>query len=413
VTTIAAVLRGPVTTRVHDVDELLAALPERGGAAWVRRGEGLVGRGEAARLDPGAGPGRFERAQRGLDEAFAAAPVEDLVGAPGTGPVAFASFAFDPDSAGSRVVVPGVVLGRRAGRSWRTVVGGGVVEDHRRDRVRLLPRPSRITYAGSSLPELSWLEAVADAAREVGTGRELRKVVLARDVQVTADEPLDVRVLAARLAERYAGCWTFLVDGLLGATPELLVRRTGGRVSSLVLAGTARRGDDDAEDAAIGSALQRSEKDREEHALAVASVRDVLAERCARLVVDPTPHLLRLANVQHLATRVEGVLDERATALELAGALHPTAAVCGTPRALALERIRAREGMDRGRYSGPVGWTDARGDGEFGIALRCAQLTDTGARLFAGNGIVAESLPELELEETRLKLRAMQSALED
>lgn len=398
---------GRVQREVVEAEDLLAMLPERDGTAWVRRGEGLVGRGTAGAADPGTGPGRFARAQEAVDALLGGGP-----GGAG-GPVAFASFTFDPAVPGSRVAIPAVLYTRRAGRTWRTaVIGAHGQPDTGADRVRLLPRAGRVVYAGSTLPELAWLEAVDRAAREIAAGGPLRKVVLARDVRVTTPEPLDVRILAARLAERYPDCWTFLVDGLLGATPELLIRRAGRHVWSIVLAGTARRGEDPRADAAVGAALQASAKDREEHALAVASVTAVLEPRCAGLSVDAAPRLLRLANVQHLATRVEGELATPLTALELAGALHPTAAVCGTPRALALDRIRALEGMDRGRYSGPVGWTDASGDGEFGIALRCAQLEPTGARLFAGNGIVGDSLPEVELEETRLKLRAVQSALE-
>jgi menaquinone-specific isochorismate synthase len=177
------------------------------------------------------------------------------------------------------------------------------------------------------------------------------------------------------------------------------------------LAGSAARGRDPEDDARIGEELLRSEKNRSEHRLAVESVRDVLAPRCAELRTDAEPWLLRLANVQHLATRLDGELAEPVPSLVLAGALHPTAAVCGTPTELALDRIRRLEDMDRGRYAGPVGWTDAGGDGEWGIALRCAEVDGHRARLFTGNGLVAGSLPELELEETRLKLLAMQSAL--
>jgi menaquinone-specific isochorismate synthase len=199
----------------------------------------------------------------------------------------------------------------------------------------------------------------------------------------------------------------------VGATPELLIRRRGASVESLVLAGTARRAAVEADDAAVGAELLSSAKDNREHEFAVDSVALVLAGVCDDLTVDDGPFLLKLANVQHLATRVRGRLAEPLSALELAGRLHPTAAVCGTPRAEAEGLIRRLEGMERGRYAGPVGWVDAAGDGEFGIALRCAEVNGARARLFAGNGIVADSRPEAELEETRLKLRAMQSALGD
>jgi menaquinone-specific isochorismate synthase len=199
----------------------------------------------------------------------------------------------------------------------------------------------------------------------------------------------------------------------VGATPELLIRREEQNVSSLVLAGTVPRGSTLAEDRAYGDGLLASAKDAEEHAYVVDSVRDVLARHCDRLEVAAAPSLLRLANLQHLATAVTGRLAADASALALAAELHPTAAVCGTPADAALELIRELEGMDRGRYAGPVGWLDSRGNGEWGIALRCAALDGTRARLFAGSGIVAGSDPRSELtEDQQPKFRPMQYAIE-
>jgi len=253
---------------------------------------------------------------------------------------------------------------------------------------------------------------------------DLSKVVLARDLYATASQDIDVRVLLARLAARYPDCWTFCCAGLVGATPELYIRRVGADVRSLVLAGTTPRGGSAAEDDALGAALLASAKDVEEHRYAVADVRAALAPLCDRLDIDEQPWLLRLANLQHLATGVTGrlagspqaapgaALSEHASALALAAALHPTAAVCGTPAGAAMELIRELEGMDRGRYAGPVGWVDARGNGEWGIALRCAELDGPRARLFAGCGIVADSDPVAELAETQVKFRPMQDALE-
>ncbi|HEX2028223.1 MAG TPA: isochorismate synthase, partial [Nitriliruptorales bacterium] len=398
------------TERVHVAGELLSLLPPTAGLAWLRRGEGLVGWGEAARVDPGTGDERFLRAARALRALADDADTHDPVGRPGTGLVAFASFTFDPRAPGSLLVVPQVTLGRRGRVGWRTTVGAGGAPE-------LVASPlaehhgERIRSAGSSLPDVAWLEAVAGAVHRIAAG-ELDKVVLARDHTVWSRAPFDARVLARRLAARFPDCWTFLCEGLLGATPELLIRRTERRVASLVLAGSAARGADPDEDRRLGEDLLASKKDRHEHELAVASVREVLAPRCLRLRLDDEPSLLRLANVQHLATRVSGTLGEDATALELAGALHPTAAVGGVPTEVALRVIRELEGMQRGRYAAPVGWVDARGDGEFGIALRCAELDGARARLFAGSGIVAGSLPEDELEETWWKLRAMQSAFQ-
>ncbi len=402
----------PATVPGPAAPDLLAHLPREQGLAWVRRGDGLVGWGEAARLAPGTGPARFARTAARLRELFADLGPPPAPGEPGAGAVAFASFTFDAETDGSVVVVPAGVLGRRDGRTWVTGVGAPPRPPEPTPQARLVPS-RRVVYSGSSLSEVRWMEAVDAAAREARGPSPLVKVVLARDEFVRSPEPLDARLLATRLAARFPSCWTFVCDGLVGATPELLIRRTGRAVTSLVLAGSAARGRDAEADARLGAALRSSAKDVGEHRLSVVSVRDRLAPLCTALAVDPEPFLLRLDNVQHLATRLSGTLAEPLTALEVAGALHPPAAVGGTPTALAVERIRALEGMDRGRYSGPVGWVDAAGDGEFGIALRCAELTPTGARLFAGAGIVAGSLPESELEETRLKLRAMQSVLDE
>jgi menaquinone-specific isochorismate synthase len=401
------------TGELSDLGDLLAHQPDPRGPVWVRRGEGIVGWGEALRVDLGTGA-PLVRAAEVLREVAAAADVEDPVGVAGSGLVGFVSTTFDPDVAGSVLLVPRVVLGRRDGRAWVTTIAAGAPAPPPPPigAVRAAPAPGRIRYAGAQVDELGWLEAVDRARRAISDGR-LDKVVLARDLAVWSTEPLDGRALARRLAERFPDCFTFAVDGLVGATPELLVRRSGPSVDSVVLAGTARRGGDAAEDAAIGRALLDSEKDRDEHLHAVASVREVLAPRLADLSVDE-PALLRLDNVQHLATGLRGRLRDTSTGvLDLAAALHPTAAVCGTPTADALALIRGLEGLDRGRYTGPVGWVGAHGDGELGIALRCALVDGTRARLYAGAGVVGASLPEAELEETRLKFRAMQAALGD
>jgi menaquinone-specific isochorismate synthase len=256
---------------------------------------------------------------------------------------------------------------------------------------------------------------VADAVAAIRAGG-LRKVVLARDMFATAAEPIDARLLLRRLASRYPDCFTFACDGMVGATPELLVRRAGRQVSALVLGGTAPRGGDLAEDEALGSELLASAKNNEEHAYAVVSIRDALRPLCDALDVEARPALLKLPNLQHLGTRVRGTLTESGTpksALALAAALHPPAAVCGTPTGAALELIRELEHMDRERYAGPVGWVDAEGNGEWGIALRCAQLSGRTARLFAGCGIVAGSDPGAELAETLVKFQPMRGALED
>jgi menaquinone-specific isochorismate synthase len=232
---------------------------------------------------------------------------------------------------------------------------------------------------------------VGRAVDRIAAG-DVDKVVLARDLEARAERSIDLRWLLRNLAARYPGCWTFAVDGLVGATPELLVRLERGLVHSRVLAGTIRRTGDDAHDLALAGSLARSSKDLEEHEYAVRSLADALAPHCSSMNVPETPFVLHLPNVMHLATDVAGVLADGVTALALAEALHPTAAVCGTPTTAARDLIRELEGMDRGRYAGPVGWMDGRGDGEWGIALRCAEVDPADGsrlRLLAGCGIVA------------------------
>ena len=411
-----AAARTVTTVRTEGAAGLLDRLPAEGAVSWVRRGEGLVGWGEAARLEA-SGP-------RALDEAAAwwtdwtdGVDTDDELGVAGSGPVLFASIAFDPRTGTSVFVVPEVVLGRRDGVEWLTTVGDVDPRDV------LLPEATddgsapRLRYADGSLDPATWCAAVATAVERISAG-ELAKVVLARDLLVSADVPLDPRRLLRRLAARFPDCWTFSVDGLLGATPELLLRRSGRQLSARVLAGTAPRGAG-ADDDRLAAQLIGSAKDRAEHALAVDSLVQALEPFCATLDAPAEPDLLTLANVRHLASDVTGTQRRtgargRAGLLELVGAVHPTAAVCGTPTPDAAAVISELEGMDRGRYAGPVGWLDARGDGEFGLALRCAELVgDDGARLFAGCGIVAGSDPAAELAETQAKFAAFQAALED
>lgn len=402
------------TAGIADPGDLAGQLPGPSALAWIRGGEGLAGWGEAARVTLPAGEDRFTAGEKWLRELFDGAEVHDEVGLPGCGPVAFGSFTFDAASDGSVLIVPQVILGRRAGRAWLTTIGWPGEQ-----QPVTAPAPvttaAEIRWHDGSLAAPDWERAVATAVARIRAG-ELAKVVLARDLHATASASIDHRFLIRRLAGRYPGCYTFACAGLVGATPELLISREDREISSLVLAGTARRGRDAASDEALAGALLTSAKDVEEHSYAVADVRSALAPLCERLAVAQRPALLRLANVQHLATTVTGTLAAGHpvtghTVLALVAALHPTPAVCGTPTETAMEVIRELEGMDRGRYAGPVGWVDGSGNGEWGIALRCAEITGRRARLFAGCGIVAGSEPAAELAETQAKFRPMQESL--
>jgi menaquinone-specific isochorismate synthase len=383
----------------------------------VHHGAGLAGWGEAVRVTLPAGDDRFTAGEKWLRSVFDAADIDDRVRVRGSGLVAFGTFTFDASSDGSVLIVPRTVLGRDGhGRAWLTTVTerGEVPATWPPPANPALAAPTGIRWRDGSLPGPRWKQAVGEAVNAIKAGG-LRKVVLARDVFATADEPIDARVLLRRLADRYPDCFTFACDGMIGATPELLVRRAGDQVSALVLGGTLPRGADPAQDEALGEELLASAKNNEEHAYAVDSIREALGPLCEILDVEPRPSLLKFPNLQHLGTQVRGILADGKvprSALGLAAAVHPPAAVCGTPAVVALELIRDLEHMDRERYAGPVGWVDAEGNGEWGIALRCGQLSGRTARLFAGCGIVAGSEPAAELAETLVKLQPMRGALE-
>ncbi len=438
------------TTRIDDLPGGLTALvdllPDTRPLSWVRRGDGIVGWGEALRFDT-FGPGRFADAESAWQATLERAVVHDDVRLPGTGPVAFGTFAFDDsgpddqaDTEGSparpdgTLVVPRVMVGRRGDVAWMTTVSVTGTLDAvpgaaalRRTRATPVTPPGRVTATDGSVAAEDWPAVVREGVARIQSG-ELEKVVLARDVAVTTERPVDPRWLLGRLADRYQACWTFSVAGMVGATPELLVRSEKGLVTSRVLAGTIRREPGMSDDDALLHAAQlaRSSKDLEEHEYAVRSVAAALDPFCTSMNVPDAPFVLHLPNVMHLASDVAGVLDRAVAAspargpgrapssLTLAAALHPSAAVCGTPTVVARDLIREIERMDRGRYAAPVGWMGADGDGEWGIALRSAELSAADprhVRLFAGCGIVAASDPEAELAESEAKLVPMRWAL--
>jgi menaquinone-specific isochorismate synthase len=396
--------------------ELVDLLPAEAPVTWLRRGEGLVGWGVAAMIRT-AGPTRFSDAAKWWSEIIARTEVTDEVGEPGTGPVCFGSFAFADEPGDSVLVLPRVVVGRRGDRAWLTTIGD--VTDPLADVAPPVAAPvvaPVVSFADGALNGEEWMSVVADAVSRIGAG-DLEKVVLARDLVATADEPIDVRWPLQRLAATYPMCWTFHVDGMVGATPEMLVRRERGLVTSRVLAGTIRRTGDDERDLALAATLARSSKDLEEHEYAVRSVAEALEPHCSGMNVPEAPFVLHLPNVMHGATDVAGVVhaaehpEISTSPRQLAVARHPSPAVGGTPTPAAVALIDEIEGMQRGRYAGPVGWMDASGDGEWGIALRSASVDGATVRLFAGCGIVADSVPEAELAEAQAKFVPVRDAL--
>lgn len=379
-----------VTRPLELTDDLLDA---RGpdGFAWLRDGHGFVTAGTAAVVD--------------LDDAemlLASVDVDDPLGWPGTGPIAVGALGFDTTEPGS-LIIPRTVIGRTAeGAGWITSVGDGGAELRVTSSARRSPSRWTVTARTERAEWRRWVEVVLGAIRR----GELSKVVLAREVVVEGDEPLEPTVLLHRLRSRQPGCFVHYADGLIGASPELLVRRVGTHVESRPMAGTARVGTD-----ALRT-LHRSPKDGLEHSLVVESVSAALAPVCVTLDVAAEPVTCSFSSVGHLTTPICGVLTTPAlSALALARRLHPTPAVAGTPLAGALDLIARLEPSRRGRYAGPVGWVDGRGDGEWALALRGAELTGQRAVLRAGAGIVAGSDPDAEWAETEAKLEPMLDAI--
>lgn len=369
-------------------------------AVWAGGDDRMVGYGVAARLEF-RGPGRLRDAADAW-RALAQSREEDReVRVAGAGLVAFGTFAFADDSGVSSVlVVPRRIVGRRDGVAYVADVSGGPGT----------APPTLLRRAEPAFSDDDYRRAVAEAVRRIRAG-ELEKVVLARTLLLEPPPESDpVRTLRA-LHHRYGDAWTFAVDGFFGASPETLVASDGRVVRARVLAGTAERRADPAEDVAARDRLLASAKNRFEHALAVDSLLLTLGSH-VREVGLGRPFALALPNVWHLATDAEGALVEEEGVLDLVAALHPTAAVAGAPREAALRLIAELEPFDRGRYAGPVGWLDAEGAGEWAIALRCAELlADRRVQAFAGAGVVGASDAGEELEETRWKFQPVLEAL--
>ena len=391
------------------------AIPELGEnqnlTSWVRGGDGLVGFG-VYKQRVVTGSNRFAQARKWWREEINALEIHNNVHGTGTGPVLFTSFSFDPAEE-SIILIPEVVIGQRNGKSWITWIGAKPQPAlHKTESKR---EPLNLNWSGSNGDV--WQDRVARAVEKIKQN-QLEKVVLARFASATSDTPIDTRNLLKQLANDSPATWVYSNNGLVGATPELLVRLSKSLVTSRILAGTIRKTGDDERDLALAGSLARSSKDLEEHEYAVRSVADALAPLCSSTNVPESPFVLHLSNVMHLATDVTGVLSDNsspADIFDLVSRLHPSAAVCGTPTDVAQRTIDEIEGISRGRYAGPIGWIDAKGDGELGIALRCGQISNDAKsiRIYAGCGIVAGSDPEREYAESQAKLLPMRTALEN
>ena len=381
-------------------------------AAWIRSGDGLIGFGEYKKVEI-SGADRFKQARTWWNQQLSQFKIQNNVHGSGTGPVLFTSFSFDQQQ-NSVLVIPEIVLAKKGNKSWVTWIGDAKQPDFSK---LLSTVPSgEITWDTGSISEEKWREQVGYAIKSIKDGR-LEKVVLARDQIACSDQPINIRSILQRLEIDYPSTWLFLVDGLIGATPELLVRLSKSLVTSRVLAGTIQKTGNEDRDLALAASLAKSSKDLEEHEYAVRSVADALEPFWSSTNVPESPFVLHLSNVMHLATDVTGVLNDSAKQADiftLIEQLHPTAAVCGTPTDIAKQLISDLEKMNRNRYAAPVGWVDANGDGEIAIALRCGLLLEDkkSMRIFAGCGIVAGSDPETEFAESQAKLMPMRTALE-
>ena len=368
------------------------------GYLFVRGGVGFAGRGVAARVP--------------IDAAvafLAAIEHEDRVGGT-TGPIALGALPFLP-GAPVDLVVPAVVVGKGAdGRAWITTIDGATTD--------LVPaaEPTPTAASWTIRPGVAvdhYLAAVA-AARDAVRAGTMDKAVIARPIHVESDRPIDVHAVLRRMKSTFGSSHRFSIDGFVGASPELLVGVEGDVVTAFPLAGTTRTTGDPELDARLAAELRASPKNRIEHRAAIEMVRDTLLPFCSYLDWAPEPEIVKVANVQHLGSRAEGMLSRPApSVVELVRALQPTPAVGGYPRERALDLITAVEGFERGVYGGAVGWCDGRGDGRWAVSLRCAELSADrrSARLVAGGGIVADSEPLAELAETQAKFQAMLSAL--
>lgn len=407
------------TLELPTVLNVLNFLDEKHPLLWWKHNEGFTGVGAFHEIAV-SGEERFSDSQAEWRELVSAALVTNSLTAPGTGLVAFGTFAFRALSkVSSKLIIPRHIIGYTANTSWVTrfswqeenLAPFSQVEAQLLVKTPTTPAAtSSAHFTSTSDDKKEFTELVNQAISHISAG-EVEKVVISRELSTTVPEDFDLRPAVSKLSERYPECWTFCVDGFFGSSPETLITVESGSFTARVLAGTAPRGSSTQEDSAFSAQLASSTKDLDEHGFATRSVVHTLSPLVEQLSVSESPFTLKLPNLWHLATDIAGTLHEGATSLDVIAALHPTAAVAGTPTSEAVHLIDELEDFDRGRYAGPVGWVDANGDGQWAIALRCAQLEGNTIRAWAGCGIVADSQPEQEFNETNMKFRPITEAL--
>jgi menaquinone-specific isochorismate synthase len=408
------------TVALPEPPDLLAQAGDEG-MLFTSEAGGLAGRGEALRIELPDGLSDPD-AVAGVTRILEAIHRDDPVGRPGTGPVAMGALPFDPTAPG-HLVVPRRIFGRQGDRGWITTVEP---YDAGPGPVVLGPAPHDLhppaSQAGDppdefrltpTMTQPEWKQVVAAAVEMLERG-DMAKVVLARCIDIEANRPFVISDALERLAALYPSCMLYSIEGFLGASPELLVNRTAGTVESHPLAGTVARSGDLHGDELLVARLMGTPRIRQEHGVVVDAIAAALAGACTELSVPDTPSVMGLRNVSHLATHITGRLDPdrpAPSALQLAALIHPTPAVGGRPTPEAVGYLQKVEGFERGRYAGPVGWVDARGDGCYALGIRCATVSGRSARIYAGNGIVPGADPAEELAETQLKLQALLAAL--
>jgi len=380
-------------------------------SVFINQAQGLIGFGEATRIEA-SGPNRLDELNSGWQKLVQSAQVQDGLTVPGSGLIAFGAVAFaDESDTESVLVIPKVVIGLSGSVLWLTTVNTS--EEQALELIQIKSKEqSPLRFEAGSITPDQFTKSIELALKEI-SAHNIEKVVLARDLVSEIPKDFDYSIALRKLATKFDSCFTYSVDGLFGASPELLVKISHSQVSARVLAGTAGRGTDPGVDEAIGLALTSSHKNLEEHKFAVDSLVQELDTIATQIDADEKPFSLALPNLWHLASDVHAVLKADSTSLQVVKALHPSAAVAGTPRIKAQQLIAELENLDRGRYAGPVGWIGADGDGVWAIALRGAQVdrNENKIRAFAGCGIVAESEAEAELAETNLKFKPIIEAL--